>query len=220
MISLSKVMFSYTEAFDGFRLGPVDLEMHPGRIYGWRGNNGSGKSTLASILAGQRTAVSGRIEGLPPRILYFQQNIAANIFPDLKVGEHLLLCRDAERRREILQVFPSLAPLLEKYPDTLSGGQVQRLAFSLSLIRDFDLYIFDEVTNHLDRETVALVGATMRSLVERRASATVVFISHDPQFLEAFSDQTCIFDEGRVTPANNHLCPPTISRRGETTLLL
>jgi ABC-type multidrug transport system ATPase subunit len=194
--------------------------MHPGRIYGWRGNNGSGKSTLASILAGQRTAVSGRIEGLPPRILYSQQNIAANIFPDLKVGEHLQLCRDAERRREILQVFPSLAQLLEKYPDTLSGGQLQRLAFSLSLIRDFDLYIFDEVTNHLDRETVALVGTTMRSLVGKRASPTVVFISHDPQFLEEFSDDTCTFDEGRVTVSSNHLCAPPLSERTKVTHLL
>ena len=57
MISLSQVTFAYTEAFDGFRLGPVDLEMQSGRIYGWRGNNGSGKSTLASILAGQRIQV-------------------------------------------------------------------------------------------------------------------------------------------------------------------
>lgn len=204
MISLSQVTFAYTEAFDGFRLGPVDLEMEPGHIYGWRGNNGSGKSTLASILAGQRTSASGRIQGLPTRVLYFQQNITANIFPDLTVGEHLRLCRDSNRRNEILKIFPSLSQNLKKYPDTLSGGQLQRLAFSLSLIRDFDLYIFDEVTNHLDHETVPLVGTTMRSLVQKRPTATVVFISHDPKFLAEFSDHTCTFDEGQVVTSRNH----------------
>jgi ABC-type multidrug transport system ATPase subunit len=199
MILVKQVTFSYTEAFDGFRLGPVDIAMQPGRTYGWKGNNGSGKSTLASILAGQRAVASGCIEGLPTRVLYFQQNIAANIFPDLTVGEHLRLCRNAERRNEILLAFPSLAQYSGKYPDVLSGGELQRLAFSLSLIRDFDLYIFDEVTNHLDQETVKLVGDTMRSLVKRQPDRTVVFISHDHRFLADYADDILTFDEGKVS---------------------
>ncbi len=198
MITLSQLTFSYTEAFDGFRLGPVDMAMQPGKTYGWRGNNGSGKSTLASILAGQRSAATGGIDGLPPRVLYFQQNIAANIFPDLTVGEHLRLCKTAERRADILHVFPSLSQFARKYPDALSGGQLQRLAFSLALIRDFDLYIFDEVTNHLDQQTAKLVGETMQSLLRRKPDCTVVFISHDHDFLRRYADVIFTFDEGKV----------------------
>ena len=203
MISIKQVTFSYTEAFDGFRLGPIDMTMRPGRTYGWRGNNGSGKSTLASILAGQRAAASGSIEGLPKCVLYFQQNIAANIFPDLTVGEHLRLCRNAERRNEILHSFPSLGQYSSKYPDALSGGELQRLAFSLALIRDFDLYMFDEVTNHLDQDTVKLVGDTMRSLIKRQPERTVVFISHDHRFLHEYADDVLTFDEGKVSTGSS-----------------
>ena len=174
------------------------MALQPGRIYGWQGNNGSGKSTLASILAGQRTAASGQIEGLSAHVLYFQQNIAANIFPDLTVGEHLSLCRDAKRRGEIRDIFPILGQYSRAYPDALSGGQIQRLAFSLALVRDFDLYIFDEVTNHLDQETVSLVGETMRSLVKRHPDRTVVFISHDHGFLRDHADVILTFDEGKL----------------------
>ncbi len=198
MISVKQLTFSYTEAFDGFRLGPVDMTIQPGMTYGWRGNNGSGKSTLAAILAGQRAAAAGSIEGLPRRVLYFQQNIAANIFPDLSVGEHLSLCRNAERRSEILCAFPLLGEHSSKYPDALSGGELQRLAFSLALIRDFDLYIFDEVTNHLDQNTVQLVGDTMRSLLRRQPKSTVIFISHDHKFLHDYADDVLTFDEGKV----------------------
>jgi iron complex transport system ATP-binding protein len=199
MISIEHLRFAYAEGLDGFRLGPVDLVLDRGRIYGWQGHNGSGKSTLASILARQRNGYSGTVKGLPARILYFQQHIASNIFPDLTVGEHLQLCSDEERRKEILAAFPSLREHAGKYPDTLSGGQLQRLAFSLALIRDFDLYIFDEVTNHLDSATVNLVGTTMRSLIERRSETTVIYISHDQEFLQTFTDSICVFKEGQVT---------------------
>jgi ABC-type multidrug transport system ATPase subunit len=205
MISIRQLTFAYAEGLDGFVLGPINLELEPGRAYGWQGHNGSGKSTLASILAAHRSARSGAVVGLPPRILYFQQHMTANIFSDLKVGEHLALCADPIRREEILALFPLLREHADKFPDALSGGQVQRLAFSLALIRDFDLYIFDEVTNHLDQDTVALVGRTIRSVLKRQPSATVIFISHDPVFLREYTDVVCSFNEGKVSILQSEL---------------
>jgi ABC-type multidrug transport system ATPase subunit len=199
MISIRDASFSYSRVATGFRLGPIDLDLHPGQVYGWCGHNGSGKSTLAAILAGQRRLESGRITGVPPLVLYSQQHVGANIFPDLTVREHLLLSTRL-RREMILKSLTSLADDYDKYPDSLSGGQLQRLAFSLALSRDFDLYIFDEITNHLDPKTVALVGNMMRTVVRSKPEAIVIFISHDSRFLAEYTDVRFTFNEGRLAP--------------------
>src|SRR5690606_5657728 len=120
----------------------------------------------------------------------------ANIFPDLTVQEHLELRCDQARTERVFELFPALRPLKKSHPDALSGGQLQRLAFSLALTHDFELYIFDEVTNHLDPATSGIVGETMRNLARGSDSVTVVFISHDNTFLRGFSDQIITFEEG------------------------
>lgn len=200
-VSICDATFRYAESLDAFRLGPISLELHPGQVYGWRGHNGSGKSTLASILAGTRSLSSGSLSSLPKRRLYFQQNIAANIFPDLTVGEHLSLCNGTTRTADIISLFPTLREHLASYPDSLSGGQLQRLAFSLALTRDFDMYLFDEVTNHLDQKTSTLVGETMRRIAGDSRQPIVVFISHDERFLHEYADRIDTFEEGRIVPA-------------------
>lgn len=202
-IEIRDLTFSYAESLDGFRLGPLNMRLNSGKIYGWEGHNGSGKSTLASILAGNRRHTSGTITGLPQNVLYFQQNIAANIFPDLTVGEHLRLGKNRTQERIVLNLFPSLADQLKKFPDALSGGQLQRLAFSLTLTRSFGLYLFDEITNHLDVKTSKVVGEAMRNVVTSNPEATVVFISHDQRFLRDFTDEVLFFEEGRIGSPSN-----------------
>jgi len=206
MITLNNATFSYAESLDGFTLGPIALELRPGRIYGWMGHNGSGKSTLASLLAGHRKLRSGEIHGLPKRVIHFQQKVLSNIFPDLTVGDHLALCQDRARREEILKLFPVLGSSVNKYPDVLSGGQLQRLAFALTLFQDHQLYLFDEVTNHLDPQTVELVGGTLRELLRRDSQKYCVFITHDNSFIRKYCDSVVTFEEGRVTGiAENHV---------------
>lgn len=197
-ITIQDLTFTYADSLDGFRLGPVNLSLERGRVYGWQGHNGSGKSTLASILAGSRKHSGGKIFGLPANVLYFQQNISANIFPDITVEEHFRLGGNGSRSQLILRLFPSLREHFKNYPDALSGGQLQRLAFSLALTRDFDLYLFDEVTNHLDAGTSRIVGETMRGIVRDQPETTVVFVSHDKQFLDAYADRIFSFEEGQI----------------------
>lgn len=205
MITFEQITYRHPDsAGNSFQLTVPSLRINTGSVYGWHGHNGSGKSTMASILAGVVTPDNGRVEGIPQRVLYFRQDISANIFPDLRVSEHLEICHGTKRRETIASRFPDIKHLSNKYPDQLSGGELQRLAFAMVLTRDFDLYIFDEVTNHLDRETSDLIGTIMKEIVTTRPESVVVFITHDEDFLKQTADFTVCFRNGKIIANTPH----------------
>lgn len=197
MITLDKVLFKYPGQYS-FSFGPASLSIEPGRIYAWLGENGSGKSTLARLLAGDRRPLSGSITGLPGRIFYMRQLAEQNIFPELTVWEHLSLAGDTGRRDDVLYHFAEFTELFDSYPDTLSGGQLQRLSFAMVFLRKFEFCIFDEVTNHLDTESAQRVGSIVTDLIKKEKIQYCVFVTHNENFANEFCDKTMYFSEGKV----------------------
>lgn len=130
------------------------------------GPNGSGKTTLANILAGYLAPAQGEIV-LPNRISAMTLPIA---FPPLKVDE--LGIDDS-----LLETFDLHArDVHDAFANELSAGQQQKLAISLTLSCDADLYIFDEPLANLDRNSKAIA---MDVIMERTKGKMLVLIMHD-----------------------------------------
>lgn len=196
MIKLRDITFGYDALGGSFHLGPVTIDIPKGEISFWMGPNGSGKSTLARIVCGELGASSGTIDGLRGSALYYHQNTSDNVFPDLRVNEHIRAISGEDRGLRILKWFPELRSVLRKYPDELSGGRVQLLAFAVALLRDYDLYIFDEVANHLDPDLAERVLAVIANELVETAGKHCVVITHDIRYWKRCGGSLTEFAEG------------------------
>lgn len=172
----------------------VDLELEDGGFLVLVGPSGCGKSTLLSIIAGLDDNSGGDImigdrpvNGVPPK----DRNIAMvfqsyALYPTMSVERNIgfgLEMRgvDAHERKgaitraaELLQI----THLLDRKPANLSGGQRQRVAMGRAIVRDPELFLFDEPLSNLD----AKLRVEMRTEIKRlheRLGATIVYVTHD-----------------------------------------
>lgn len=154
-----------------------------------KGPSGSGKSTLVDGLMGFReldrgTIETKTIEGLPPKFSYVTQQPA---FMSGPVERNLSLDQlnplGKQKALRLLHELGLSSSLKLKEVKNLSGGQIQRLAIVRALIRDADIYVFDEVLSALDDATSELVQKTLRRELQGK---TVFWISHGSEpILEA-----------------------------------
>lgn len=166
---LSASITNLTFSYDGRPiLRDFSLKTSPGDKILIVGPNGSGKTTLANILSGYLSPSQGDVV-LPEKISSVTLPIS---FPPLKVEElpvddYLLSTLGLQRQT-----------VLEAYPDELSAGQQQKLAISLALSQDADLYIIDEPLACLDEESKNLV---INLLFDRTKGKTLIVIMHGSQ---------------------------------------
>ncbi len=199
MISIQDVTYSYPGLAGSFRLGPISLDVQEGKLVFWVGPNGSGKSTLARILCQEMVAESGSVTGLDGSFIYYHQSVEDNVFPDLTVRQHIrLLGRDQGSLKNVMRLFPELDAIGHKYPDELSGGQIQLVAFAALLARRRSFYVFDEVFNHLDAAISLRVVAALRELVIGEYKAHCVLISHDLTLTQSMADRVDVFCDGQI----------------------
>jgi branched-chain amino acid transport system ATP-binding protein len=164
----------------------VSISVGPGEIVAVIGPNGAGKSTLLKSLVGILRLSGGKIllgtddvTGHPPEDLakrgvgYVPQ--VQDIFEPLSVKENLemggYLLKDSAisgRIKEVLEVFPALAPMMRRRADKLSGGERKMLAISRVLMLDPQVLILDEPTANL---APILADAVLREQVRRLADA-------------------------------------------------
>lgn len=197
-VTVADVGYQYSGLAGAFRLGPISLEIPFGKLTFWVGANGSGKSTLARILAGELGDGVTRPRNAQRMVTYHHQALGENVFPTLTVSDHLRLAGiEADARSEVSEMFPELVAVRSRYPDELSGGQLQLLGFVFLAQRGRRLYIFDEVLNHLDRSVAAGIFRWIRQNVLSDKSAVVV-ISHDLAAATMHADTVVVFEDGRL----------------------
>jgi len=212
------------EVFAGARrlLGPLDLDLAPGRCLGVVGESGSGKSLTALALLGllpaglrangtllcdgvacalgsrAHAALRGRVLGWVP------QDPLASLHPLRSVGaqlrETLRAYRrpDAEARALLARVqLPDPDAALERFPHQFSGGQRQRIAIALALCSGPKLLIADEPTSALDariaRDVLDLLDA-----LRREDGLGLMLISHDLPLVGAYADEVLVLRRGAV----------------------
>ncbi|MDR2671640.1 MAG: ABC transporter ATP-binding protein/permease [Oscillospiraceae bacterium] len=218
-VSLRDVSFSYDPARAA--LSGVTLTLAPGRLVSLVGPSGGGKSTVAALLAGRRRGYAGQIgvggvelrtlarEGLSRRVtlvthedFVFEGTVADNLRlarPDAP-DEALTAALRQAQIWDFLESKGGLSMALAARGANLSGGQRQRLCLARALLRDSDVYLFDEATSNIDAESEDAVMAAVRALARTKA---VLLISHRLANVVT-SDQIHLLARGTVAESGTH----------------
>ena len=172
----------------------IDLEIEEGGFLVLVGPSGCGKSTLLNTIAGLEPITSGEISingrnvaGLPPSkrdIAMVFQSYA--LYPNMTVGQNMTFGLEMhgvpkpERDKALADVAELLqiSKLLDRKPSQLSGGQRQRVAMGRALVRNPQVFLFDEPLSNLD----AKLRIDMRTEIKRlnqRMGTTIVYVTHD-----------------------------------------
>ena len=201
-------------------LEDVDFELPRSSLLAIKGPSGAGKSTLLDIMAGLRTPSSGWVEldgrrvrqkqDLVSRVAYagqqpavFPDTIRANVAFGVASGDidDEAVWRALARARldGFVRGLPGQLDHRLGFAQTLSGGQMQRLAIARALYMECDYLLLDEPTAALDPDTEAQLLSTLRQVSETRG---VVVVSHRPAPIEA-ADAVWELREGRLVAIEN-----------------
>ncbi|MBI5389583.1 ribosome biogenesis/translation initiation ATPase RLI [Candidatus Woesearchaeota archaeon] len=170
-----------------FHLKAVKGELHREKTIGVVGKNGIGKTSFVKLLAGVMKPDKGKLnEKL--RVAYKPQYIEGD--------ETLVITvlKEAIDRFNALLVQPlALEELFYKPLNTLSGGQLQRVAIARCLSQDVDLFLMDEPSAYLDIEQRLLISKIIRDLMEQTGK-TALIVDHDLLFIDYLSDELIVFE--------------------------
>jgi multiple sugar transport system ATP-binding protein len=191
----------------------VDVEIEDGEFAVLVGPSGCGKSTLLRMIAGLESVTAGVIRigervvnNLAPGerdiamvfqsyALYPHKTVRANMGFALKLRGTSAREIDARvtRAAEIL----GLVPFLDRYPRQLSGGQRQRVAMGRAIVRDPQVFLFDEPLSNLDAKLRVAMRAEIKEL-HQRLGTTTVFVTHDQIEAMTMADKIVVMQEGRI----------------------
>ena len=196
----------------------INLEIHPGEIYGIIGLSGAGKSTLVRCMNLLERPTSGKVivDGkdmttLSEKELRLARRNITMIFQSFNllmqrtclknVCFPMELCgvpaaQAKKRALELLEIV-GLADKANAYPVQLSGGQKQRVAIARALATDPKVLLCDEATSALDPTTTASILALLKDL-NQKLGVTVVVITHQMSVIEEICSQVAILDGGVV----------------------
>ena len=182
-----------TKEYDTFHLTISGGTIRSGEVLGVVGANGMGKSTFAKLLAGVEIPTTGTIE-TTLKISYKPQYIKADTSDTVEM--YLRRCTtkfdSSHFQHEILEPL-SLGPILQSPVDSLSGGELQRVAIASCLSRDADVYILDEPSAHLDVEQRVKVTRMIKHHAEGR-EAGIMVIDHDIYLIDMISERILVFE--------------------------
>ena len=174
-----------------FKLTAEAGEILSGQVLGVVGGNATGKTTFVKMLAGALEPDEGEIESeitvsYKPQYIEVEEDIIVGDLLQSVEGfdEHVL---NNELNRPL-----NLEPLMDRKLDTLSGGELQRVAVAECLLREADLYLLDEPSAYLDANQRMITAKTIRRSMEQRGKSALV-VDHDVYFIDYISDGLLCF---------------------------
>ncbi|MBI3963985.1 MAG: ABC transporter ATP-binding protein [Candidatus Kerfeldbacteria bacterium] len=214
-IRVRDVAFDYTSGADQFRLAVQDETFQRGMRIGVVGRSGHGKSTFLDLVAGHYRPQQGAvtIDSIPATDLsptFIAQTFSfiaqdAELF-NMTLRENILLGADVpqDRLQDILEGthLAALIKQLKSGLDTVVGergvrlslGERQRVNIARGIILNREVYLFDEVTSNVDKQTERRI---FDYLFRTLAGKTIFIVSHRVENLQSM-DQILIFEDGRV----------------------
>ncbi|NLS01722.1 sn-glycerol-3-phosphate ABC transporter ATP-binding protein UgpC [Rhizobium sp. P38BS-XIX] len=206
----------------------VSLDIEDGKFVVLVGPSGCGKSTLLRMIAGLEDITSGdivigsqRMNDVQPK----DRNIAMvfqsyALYPHMTVAENMSFSlrlkkessekveREVKRAAEIL----GLTPLLPRYPRQLSGGQRQRVAMGRAIVRNPQVFLFDEPLSNLDAKLRVQMRGEIKQL-HQRLGTTTVYVTHDQIEAMTMADEIVVMKDGKIEQRG---APLTLYDRPET----
>ena len=189
------------------------LTIHHGEFFTFVGPSGCGKSTTLNLIAGLEEPTSGTfrlgdrpLNGLPPHkrdIAFVFQSYA--LYPHRTVFQNLAfplelarLSRETIRQRvhEVASLL-GLIPLVDKHPRQLSGGERQRVALGRAIVRQPQLFLFDEPLSNLDAPLRAQMRKELKRL-HQQLGTTFIYVTHDQEEALSLSDRIAVMQAGRI----------------------
>jgi multiple sugar transport system ATP-binding protein len=200
--------FGTTQVLDN-----VSLQIASNEFVAFLGPSGCGKTTLLRMIAGLETVDAGeihigdrRVDDLPPGqrgVALVFQNYA--LYPHMSVADNMAfglrnigVAKDEIRRRvEDAARILELDGFLARKPGELSGGQKQRVAIGRAIVKNPDLFLFDEPLSNLD---AALRMRTRLELAQlrRRLKATMILVTHDQVEAMTLADRIVVMKDRKV----------------------
>ncbi len=193
VINVKNISFSYYESQP--LLKDISFNLKEGEKLSILGKNGSGKSTLLKILTGKIKNYKGKFEwGYNIDIGYIDQVISSfNQENDILTEMWSLVpdWKDFELRRYIGK-FGFVQNDVFKEINTISGGELTRLAIAKVLLKKPNVLILDEPTNHLDILTVEVLEDTLKEF-----KGSIIMVSHDEELIRNISDKYMLIENGK-----------------------
>jgi multiple sugar transport system ATP-binding protein len=207
LINVTK-RFGSTEVVHG-----VDLQIHGGEFIVLVGPSGCGKSTLLRMIAGLESLTAGEIRidkrtvnRVPPserNVAMVFQNYA--LYPHMTVYDNMGFslkmkkwskAKLDEKVREVAEVL-ELTPFLDRRPAALSGGQRQRVAMGRAIVRNPDVFLFDEPLSNLDAQLRTQMRMELKKL-HLKMKTTTIYVTHDQIEAMTLADRIVILQDGYI----------------------
>ncbi|HJP61528.1 MAG TPA: sn-glycerol-3-phosphate ABC transporter ATP-binding protein UgpC [Gemmatimonadaceae bacterium] len=220
-VKLEGVRKIYTEGPQQVAVDRVDLDVHDGEFVVLVGPSGCGKSTTLRMIAGLESISAGTVSigdrvvnDVPPKardIAMVFQNYA--LYPHMSVRENLgfalklrnMSPNDIDQRVRSAAATLGLDQYLDRRPRQLSGGQRQRVALGRAIVRQPQVFLFDEPLSNLD----AQMRVSMRREIARlhqELKVTMIYVTHDQVEAMTLGDRIVVMNRGHVmqidTPIN------------------
>lgn len=224
-LSLTNVKKSYghLEVIHG-----VSLQVEDAEFVALVGPSGCGKSTLLRMIAGLESVTDGEIQldnkrmnEVAPKdrdVAMVFQSYA--LYPHMTVRENMAFAlrmgrvpkakanKEIERAAEIL----GLGPYMERKPKELSGGQMQRVAMGRAIVRNPEIFLFDEPLSNLDAKLRGKVRGEIKAL-HARLKTTTIYVTHDQVEAMTLANRLVLMNDGYVeqigTPLELYDTPKT-----------
>ncbi|MFW9864914.1 MAG: ribosome biogenesis/translation initiation ATPase RLI [Candidatus Thorarchaeota archaeon] len=203
LFSSGDVIYSYEDikkSLGNFNLTVSGSEIHSGEIIGILGPNGIGKTTFVNSIANMISTQMIKIDennnnahklkvSIKPQYIKIEKNIkVSEIITKIKLAPHL-----SQSYKKRLLSSLNLDNIRERNTLELSGGELQRVAIAECLLKDADIYLFDEPSAFLDVEMRLKVAQLLRKSIEELKKASFV-VEHDIITQDFIADSILVFD--------------------------
>lgn len=191
----------------------MNLSVQEGEFVVLLGESGCGKSTTLRMIAGLEEVTEGQISiggrdvtNLPPMardIAMVFQSYA--LYPHMNVGENMSFAlrlagrptAEVNEKVNAAAKILNIEHLLQRKPKDLSGGQRQRVAIGRSIVREPQVFLFDEPLSNLDAKLRGHMRAEL-AILHERLGKTTIYVTHDQVEAMTLASRIVIFDKGEI----------------------
>ncbi len=210
-VQLKSVRKTYPNGAEAIR--GVDMDIKSGEMIVFVGPSGCGKSTLLRMVAGLESISSGDIS-IGDRVINDvspSERDVAMVFQNYALYPHMSVRgnmsyglknrkmdkAEIDKRVNDAATMLKIDQFLDRQPNQLSGGQRQRVAMGRAIVRDPQVFLFDEPLSNLDAKLRVQMRIEIKRL-QRRMNVTSIYVTHDQTEAMTLADRLAVINDGRV----------------------